>query len=88
MVVIYAAALSRVLKGVHSYNQVFSGMVQGCLLTLLMIVFYEDLFLFYLNLRYMSLQRLIFSPVVGILSMLGAFAIFMYRDTSQNFVMP
>lgn len=63
LIVIYFIAFSRVLKGVHSYNQIISGIVQGSFLTLMVIIFYDDLFMFYLDLKYTSFWKLIRSPV-------------------------
>jgi len=46
---------SRVFKGVHSYNQVLSGFMQGAILSMLQcFVFYEDYFMFYLKIRGMK----------------------------------
>ena len=44
-IVIYTIGFSRVFKGVHTYNQIISGLIQGLLISLLpSFIFYQDFF--------------------------------------------
>ena len=63
MLGIYIIGFSRVFKGVHSYNQVLSGIIFGSIMALLQcFVFYESYFKFYASIRKRNKFELIFNP--------------------------
>lgn len=77
---------SRVFKGVHTYNQVLSGFVQGVLLGLIQIfVFYEDYFKFYVSIRHRSIFRLLFNRFMLVYCILFSLGIMQHFDTQKNF---
>ena len=52
---IFILGFSRVFKGVHTYNQVLNGFVQGIILSAIFVfVLYEDIFKFYVSLKHRS----------------------------------
>jgi hypothetical protein len=85
---IYAVGISRVIKGVHTYNQIVSGIVQGSLLALAQTLFYEELFTFYLDLRYMNFFELIFNEVTMVLNILAGIGCYVHYKTLNEYVLP
>lgn len=73
---------SRVFKGVHSYNQVLSGFMQGAILAMLQcFVFYEDYFIFYLRIRNMKTYQLFFNRFTGIFTIIVCVGIYVHLIT-------
>ena len=73
---------SRVFKGVHSYNQVLSGFMQGAILAMLQcFVFYEDYFMFYMRIRTMKTHQLIFNKFTIIYGLLVAIGTAIHFNT-------
>lgn len=85
---IYAVGISRVVKGVHTYNQIVSGIVQGSLLALAQTLFYEELFTFYLDLRYMNPIELIFNEITTFLHILVGIGCYVHYRTLNDYVLP
>lgn len=88
LILVYFVAFSRVLKGVHSYNQIINGIMQGVFLTLLMIIFYEDLFMFYLDLKHTTFGQLLSSKVTMVFTAVLIAVLYTLLDALQNFQMP
>ena len=84
----YAVGFSRVFKGVHTYNQIISGLVQGSLLALIQIVLYEDIFKFFMNLKYMSFMEMLFNPLTSVLAVMFAFGYWVHLDTMNSYQLP
>jgi hypothetical protein len=89
MVGIYAIGFSRVFKGVHTYNQVISGLVFGSILALMQcFVFYEPYFKFYVSIRTRSVKQLIFNQFTVTFSIMVLIGIYIHFDTQANFKVP
>jgi hypothetical protein len=88
-IILCVLGFSRVFKGVHTYNQVLSGFVQGILLTLIQVfVFYEDYFKFYVSIKYRSFWRLIFNRFMLVYCVLFGLGVYQHFDTQENFKVP
>lgn len=88
-IVVYLIGFSRVFKGVHSYNQIIGGFVEGLLVSLLpSFVFYQDLFRFYISLKKRSVFSIIFNWVTVSFLILLLITYYVHLDTQNNFKVP
>ena len=89
LVAIYVVGFSRVFKGVHSYNQIITGMVLGVLFSFLpSFILYQDLFKFYLTLKHRPLVSILINRYTFIFVVLTGLSINIHWDTQANFKMP
>ena len=89
LVAIYVVGFSRVFKGVHSYNQIITGMVLGVLFSFLpSFILYQDLFKFYLTLKHRPLLSILINRYTFIFVVLTGLSINIHWDTQANFKMP
>jgi hypothetical protein len=88
-VVLFIVAFSRVYKGVHSYNQVLSGFIQGLLATAIQIlVLYYSTYRFFHSIKDRSLIRLIFNRFTIGYAFLFYIGLQVHFDTEANFKVP
>lgn len=85
----FLLGFSRVFKGVHTYNQVVSGFVQGLLLAAIqMNVFYEFHFYFFASIKRRSAFQLIFNRYTISFGLLLLGAIMVHLNTNSTFATP
>jgi len=88
-IAIYFIGFSRVFKGVHSYNQIISGHIQGVLISLLpSFILYKDLFKFYLTLKHRPLVSVLINRYTFIFIVLIGLSFHIHWDTQTNFKVP
>ena len=89
MCLIYAIGFSRVFKGVHTYNQVISGLVFGTILSLMQcFVFYQAYFKFYVSIRQKTVKQLIINPFTVTFSVMIIIGVYVHLQTQANFKVP
>ena len=89
LVAIYFIGFSRVFKGVHSYNQIISGLIQGVLIAMLpSFILYQDLFQFYLTLKHRPLLSVLINRYTFIFIVLIGLSFHIHWDTQTNFQIP
>jgi hypothetical protein len=70
---------SRVFKGVHSYNQVLSGFMQGAILAMIQcFILYEEFFVFYMRIRTMQTWELVVNNFTIVYSIIVAIGIYVH----------
>lgn len=80
--VVYFIGFSRVFKGVHSYNQIISGLIQGVLVSMLpSFILYQDLFKFYLTLKHRPLLSVLINRYTFIFVVLIGLSFHIHWDT-------
>jgi hypothetical protein len=89
MVGVYVIGFSRVFKGVHTYNQVLSGIIFGSLLALMQcFVFYESFFKFYASIRNRTKYELVYNPFTTVFIILATIGTLVHRETAATFKVP
>jgi len=72
MIGVYVIGFSRVFKGVHTYNQVLSGIIFGSLMALMQcFVFYESFFKFFASIRKRTKYELVFNSFTAMFVILA-----------------
>lgn len=86
---IYVIGFSRVYKGVHTYNQVLSGLMQGTILALIQaFVLYEDYFIFYLSIKTRKVHQLVINWFTMLTLALVVIGTMVHIHTLDTFKVP